>query len=156
MPIKIPNDLPARQVLDNENIFAMTECRALKQDIRPLQIIILNLMPTKITTETQLLRCLSNTPLQIEIELLQMQTHKSKNTPEEHLLAFYKGRLLARTRAHHGVEPHARLFHLPYLLGRAGRTLLSLRRCEVCSAEKDVRRLPAYALLQRRKSFPRF
>ena len=90
MPIKIPNDLPARQVLDNENIFAMTECRALKQDIRPLQIIILNLMPTKITTETQLLRCLSNTPLQIEIELLQMQTHKSKNTPEEHLLAFYK------------------------------------------------------------------
>lgn len=82
MPIKIPNDLPARQVLDNENIFAMTECRALKQDIRPLQIIILNLMPTKITTETQLLRCLSNTPLQIEIELLQMQTHKSKNTPE--------------------------------------------------------------------------
>ncbi len=89
MPIKIPNSLPARAVLDDENIFVMTETRALHQDIRPLRIIILNLMPIKVTTETQLLRSLSNTPLQIEIDLLQTSTHISKNTPEDHLLKFY-------------------------------------------------------------------
>ena len=71
MPIKINDDLPARQILENEHIFVMTEKRALTQDIRPLKIVILNLMPTKIETETQILRCLSNTPLQIEVELLQ-------------------------------------------------------------------------------------
>ena len=71
MPIKIPNKLPATQVLQNENIFVMTETRAIKQDIRPLQIAILNLMPTKIVTETQLARLLGNTPLQVEIELVQ-------------------------------------------------------------------------------------
>lgn len=90
MPIKIDNNLPARAILENENIFVMTESRALHQDIRPLRIIILNLMPTKIATETQLLRCLSNTPLQIEVDLLQVRSHVSKNTPEEHLLNFYK------------------------------------------------------------------
>lgn len=90
MPIKIDNNLPARAILENENIFVMTETRALHQDIRPLRIVILNLMPTKIATETQLLRCLSNTPLQIEIELLQVTSHVSKNTSEEHLLNFYK------------------------------------------------------------------
>lgn len=89
MPIKIPSDLPARTVLDNENIFVMPESRAVKQDIRPLRLIILNLMPQKIVTETQLLRCLSNTPLQIEIDLLQTSTHVSKNTSPDHLLAFY-------------------------------------------------------------------
>ncbi len=90
MPIKISDNLPARRVLESENIFVMTENRALHQDIRPLRIVILNLMPTKITTETQILRCLSNTPLQIEVELLQTSTYKSKNTPEDHLLTFYK------------------------------------------------------------------
>ena len=90
MPIKIPNKLPAAKILETENIFVMTETRAMHQDIRPLKIIILNLMPTKIETETQLLRLLGNTPLQIEIELLQMASHKSKNTSEEHLLNFYK------------------------------------------------------------------
>ena len=89
MPIKIPNRLPARKVLESENIFVMTESRALHQDIRPLKILILNLMPTKITTETQLMRCLSNTPLQIEIDLLQTSTHVSKNTSEDHLRSFY-------------------------------------------------------------------
>jgi homoserine O-succinyltransferase len=89
MPIKIPSDLPAATILENENIFVMSESRALKQDIRPLRLLILNLMPTKITTETQLLRCLSNTPLQIEIDLLQTSTHVSKNTSPDHLLAFY-------------------------------------------------------------------
>ena len=90
MPIKIPNNLPAQEVLKNEHIFVMNEHRALTQDIRPLKIIILNLMPTKITTETQILRCLANTPLQIEIDLLQTTTHKSKNVSEEHMLAFYQ------------------------------------------------------------------
>lgn len=89
MPIKISNELPARAILENEHIFVMTETRALSQDIRPLKILILNLMPNKIETETQLLRCLSNTPLQIEVTLMQMRTHRSKNTSKEHLLAFY-------------------------------------------------------------------
>jgi len=90
MPIKIQNDLPARKVLEDEHIFVMTERRALTQNIRPLQILILNLMPTKIETETQILRCLSNTPLQIEIELLQMESHTAKNISEEHMITFYQ------------------------------------------------------------------
>lgn len=90
MPIKIPNRLPAKSVLDNENIFVMTEYRALHQDIRPLKIIILNLMPTKIETETQLLRLLGNSPLQVELELLQTYSYTSKNTSAEHLVDFYK------------------------------------------------------------------
>ena len=90
MPIKINNELPARKILENENIFVMTEERAMTQDIRPLKIIILNLMPTKIETETQLLRLLSNSPLQVEIELLQTASHEAKNTPTNHLLDFYK------------------------------------------------------------------
>ena len=90
MPIKIPNELPAVRVLEEENIFVMTEKRAITQDIRPLKILILNLMPTKVDTETQLSRLLGNTPLQVEIELLHTSTHKSKNVSEDHLLAFYK------------------------------------------------------------------
>lgn len=90
MPIKIPNALPARAVLENENIFVMTETRAQTQDIRPLRIALLNLMPTKIVTETQLSRLLGNTPLQVELELMQIGSHKAKNTSEEHMLAFYR------------------------------------------------------------------
>ncbi len=90
MPIKIPNDLPAKQILGRENIFIMDETRALTQDIRPLSIAILNLMPKKIETETQLLRLLGNTPIQVEIELIQLVSHESKNTSQEHLLKFYK------------------------------------------------------------------
>ena len=90
MPITISNELPARKVLQSENIFVMSQRRAASQDIRPLKILILNLMPTKITTETQLLRLLSNTPLQVEIDLVRPETHRSKNTCEEHLLQFYK------------------------------------------------------------------
>ncbi len=89
MPIKIPNQLPATNILTEENIFVMTETRARTQDIRPLQILLLNLMPTKIDTETQLSRLLGNTPLQVELTLMHMASHKSKNTSEEHLLAFY-------------------------------------------------------------------
>ncbi len=90
MPIKIPDDLPAVKTLASENIFVMTEKRAITQDIRPLQILILNLMPKKIETETQLSRLLGNSPLQVEIELIHTRTHQSKNVAEEHLLAFYK------------------------------------------------------------------
>ncbi len=90
MPITISNELPARKVLQSENIFVMSQRRAASQDIRPLKILILNLMPTKITTETQLLRLLSNTPLQVEIDLVRPESHRSKNTSEEHLLQFYK------------------------------------------------------------------
>ena len=90
MPIKIPDALPAVKVLNNENIFVMTEKRAITQDIRPLKLLLLNLMPLKIDTETQLSRLLGNTPLQIELEFICTKTHNSKNTPQSHLQTFYK------------------------------------------------------------------
>ena len=89
MPINIPNDLPAYTVLNSENIFVITNEKAQHQDIRPLKIAILNLMPKKIETETQILRLLSNTPIQVDIDLMQVASHVSKNTPNEHLLKFY-------------------------------------------------------------------
>ena len=89
MPIKIPNSLPARETLEGENIFVMTEYRAMHQDIRPLNLLILNLMPTKIATETQLLRKFSNTPLQIQVELLQTISHDAQNVDRSHLESFY-------------------------------------------------------------------
>ena len=90
MPIRIPNDLPAAQVMQEENIFVMKHQRATTQQIRPLEIVVLNLMPTKIVTETQLTRLLGNTPLQVNLELMHTSTHRSKNVSEEHLLTFYK------------------------------------------------------------------
>lgn len=90
MPVIIPDTLPAKETLNRENIFVMAEDRAIHQDIRPLKIAILNLMPTKISTETQILRLIGNSPLQVEITLLRTATHESKNTPEEHLLTFYQ------------------------------------------------------------------
>jgi len=90
MPVIIPDDLPARNVMAKENIFFMDEHQASHQDIRPLEIAIVNLMPTKITTETQLIRLLSNSPLQVKIRLIATETYKSKNTPEEHLISFYQ------------------------------------------------------------------
>ena len=90
MPIKIPNHLPAAEILLKENIFVMPETRAAMQDIRPLQILILNLMPKKVETETQLTRLLGNTPLQVEMELIHTESYESKNVSKEHLLKFYK------------------------------------------------------------------
>ena len=90
MPIRVPDKLPATKELRSENVFVMSETRAMHQDIRPLKIAIVNLMPTKITTETQLLRLLSNSPLQVDIDLISMDSHKSKNTSREHLETFYK------------------------------------------------------------------
>lgn len=103
MPIKIPNQLPATGVLRRENIFVMTETRAVTQDIRPLQILLLNLMPTKVDTETQLARVLGNTPLQIELELIAPQSHVSKNTSQAHMLAFYKSFQEVRRRTFDGL-----------------------------------------------------
>ncbi|NTW71146.1 MAG: homoserine O-succinyltransferase [Eubacteriaceae bacterium] len=91
MPIKIPDNLPAIDILAQENIFVMGEERAKRQDIRPLKILILNLMPTKIITETQLMRLLGNTPLQVEVELMHTRTYESKNTSRDHMDNFYKG-----------------------------------------------------------------
>jgi len=90
VPIQIPNDLPAAGILQQENIFVMPENRAVSQDIRPLEIVLLNLMPTKIATETQLSRLLGNTPLQVHLELMHTKSHVAKNTSQEHLLTFYK------------------------------------------------------------------
>jgi homoserine O-succinyltransferase len=103
MPIKIPGDLPARHALESENIFVMTEERAVTQDIRPLEIAIVNLMPTKIATETQLLRVLGNSPLQVNITLVRMSGRESKNTPPEHLERFYQTFDQIRHRAFDGM-----------------------------------------------------
>ena len=90
MPVKIPDNLPTKEILTNENVFVMSESRAYSQDIRPLKVGILNLMPTKIATETQLLRLLANSPIQVDITLLHPLSHTSKNTPASHLETFYK------------------------------------------------------------------
>lgn len=90
MPVTLPDNLPAIEILEKENIFVMTQLRAKEQDIRPLKVLILNLMPIKIAAETDLVRLLSNTPLQIEVDFLKLTTHQSKNTPVEHMEAFYK------------------------------------------------------------------
>ena len=89
MPIKIPSDLPAKAVLERENIFVMAEDRAVSQDIRPMRIAMVNLMPTKITTETQLLRLLGNSPLQVDVVFVKTETYEPTNVPAEHLKRFY-------------------------------------------------------------------
>lgn len=103
MPIQIPNDLPAAGVLQQENIFVMTQKRATTQDIRPLEIVVLNLMPTKIVTETQLTRLLGNTPLQVNLELMHTTSYKSKNVSEDHLLTFYKSFDMLKDRKFDGM-----------------------------------------------------
>ena len=115
MPIKIPNLLPATGTLLEENIFVMTETRAITQDIRPLHILMLNLMPTKVVTETQIARLIGNSPLQVELELLQTATHKSKHTSEEHMLAFYKTFEEVRDKRYDGlIITGAPVEHLPF------------------------------------------
>ena len=115
MPIKIPANLPAARTLERENIFVMTEGRAVSQDIRPLRLLILNLMPTKITTETQLARLLGNTPLQIEMELLKVEGRVPRHTPEGHMLTFYKTFDQVRDQYFDGmVITGAPVEHLPF------------------------------------------
>lgn len=115
MPIKIPNKLPATRTLRQENIFVMTETRAVTQDIRPLQILLLNLMPTKADTETQLARVLGNTPLQIELELIAPAGHVSRNTSQQHMLTFYKTFAEVKNRTFDGlIITGAPVEHLPF------------------------------------------
>ncbi len=115
MPIKIPNKLPATKTLIEENIFVMTETRAIKQDIRPLKILMLNLMPTKVDTETQFSRLLGNTPLQVELTLMHTKSHHSKNTSEDHLLAFYCTFDEVRERNYDGmIITGAPVEHMPF------------------------------------------
>ncbi|MDO5324149.1 MAG: homoserine O-succinyltransferase [Clostridia bacterium] len=115
MPIKIPNNLPAAEILLKENIFVMTETRAMTQDIRPLRMLLLNLMPKKIETETQLTRLLGNTPLQIELTLLRMEAHKSLNTSQEHLLSFYRTFSEVKDTCYDGmIITGAPVEHLPF------------------------------------------
>lgn len=115
MPIQIPNDLPAAGTLQQENIFVMTEDRAISQDIRPLEIVLLNLMPTKIATETQLTRLLGNTPLQVHLELMHTTSHIAKNTSQEHLLSFYKSFDELKDRKFDGlVITGAPVEHMPF------------------------------------------
>lgn len=115
MPVNIPSTLPAVDLLRNENIFVMDSDRASHQEIRPLKIVILNLMPIKITTETDLIRLLSNTPLQIELDLLQMDSHECKNTPVEHMMTFYKNFDEIRKSNYDGmIITGAPVEHLPF------------------------------------------
>lgn len=115
MPIQIPNDLPAREILQEENIFVMTETRAVSQDIRPLEIVLLNLMPTKVATETQLTRLLGNTPLQVRLELMHMTSHVSKNVSQDHLVNFYKSFEELKHRKFDGmVITGAPVEHMPF------------------------------------------
>lgn len=171
MPIKIPDSLPARATLEGENIFVMTEYRAIHQDMRPLNLLILNLMPTKIVTETQLLRKLSNTPLQIQVELLQMASHVSQNTDASHLASFYTTFDQIKDKRYDGMiitgAPVENLdfadvdywpelcdimewtkTHVhstpPCMLGGSSRPLLPLRHSQILSAQKTVRCLPTY------------
>lgn len=103
MPLRIPDRLPAIDLLKEENIFVMDNSRATTQDIRPLRIVILNLMPLKITTETDLLRLLSNTPLQLEIMFMKLKSHTPKNTPVEHMMLFYKDFEILKTQKFDGM-----------------------------------------------------
>ncbi len=115
MPLNIPDKLPAIEILQSENIFVIDETRATHQDIRPLRIVILNLMPVKITTETDLLRLLSNTPLQIEIDFLKIRDHQHRHTPAEHMKTFYKTFDQIKSRKYDGmIITGAPVEHLPF------------------------------------------
>ena len=115
MPLNLPDKLPAIELLKEENIFVIDNSRANAQDIRPLKIVILNLMPLKITTETDLVRLLSNTPLQLEISFMKLKSHTSKNTPVEHMKAFYRDFDLMRDETYDGmIVTGAPVEQMPY------------------------------------------
>ena len=156
MPVKIPSSLPAVEILKAENIFVMDDLRASAQDIRPLKLLILNLMPLKIVTETDLLRLISNTPLQIELDFMSVSGHISRNTPLEHIDTFYKdfdeirsqnydgmiitgapvetvrgGRLLERVSRDFRLGAQTRYLDSLYLLGCFGRAVPFLRNPQI-------------------------
>ena len=161
MPIKTQNDLPAKEILENENIFVMDEFRAVHQDMRPLQVLILNNMPVKQDTELQLLRALSNTPLQVDVTFMNTKTHVSLNTPASHLNKFYTtfdeirdryrstgggyylrgSGLLGGNLSDPGLGGDPCDLHLTYLLGGTGRILSLLRNQQETIVPEAVRRL---------------
>ena len=177
MPIKIQNDLPARAVLESENIFMMDEDRAVSQDIRPLEILILNLMPLKEETETQLLRALSNTPLQIECTYLMMSSHVSKNTSASHLNKFYITFDQVKKNRYDGmIITGAPVEHLEYeevnywpelvtimewskthahLLGGSGGALLPLRDSQIPEKDQAVRCLQSQGAGSEASPYPK-
>ena len=144
MPIRVQNDLPVKEILEQENIFVMDEFRAAHQDIRPISIGLLNLMPLKEDTELQILRALSNTPLQVDVTFVRVTSHVSKNTSTSHIYKFYEafediknkkfdGFIitgapveLGRTERDHGVDEDECCIYAPFVLGSPGRDLLSL------------------------------
>ena len=149
MPLRLPDRLPAIDLLKQENIFVMDDTRAHSQDIRPLRIAILNLMPLKITTETDLIRLLSNTPLQLEISFMKLQSHTPKNTPIEHMMMFYRDFAEMRHEKYDGmIVTGAPVEQLEFEEvsywneGSPGRTVLSLWCAQVSAADEDVRHLP--------------
>ena len=159
MPIKIQKDLPAKAILESENIFVMDEDRAMSQDIRPLEILILNLMPIKEDTETQLLRALSNTPLQVDCSFLMLETHVSKNTSQTHLNKFYVTFDEIRRKRFDGMiitgapvenmefeeinywDELTKIMEWSKTLGRTGGTLLSLWNPETSEKDEAFRHL---------------
>ena len=154
MPLRLPDKLPAIELLKHENIFVMDESRAHSQEIRPLRIVVLNLMPLKITTETDLVRLLSNTPLQIEVYFMKLKSHTPKNTPIEHMMMFYKDFAELSKQKFDGMivtgapietmqyGSYACHLHTLHLLGRAGRTLPFLWRTQASTQQEDVWHLP--------------
>ena len=161
MPIKIPNSLPAAQVLESENIFFMDAERAYSQDIRPLRLLILNLMPNKSVTETQLLRLLGNTPLQVEVDFIYTESYVPQHTSQDYLAEFYGTFAEVRHKKYDGFlitgapveqmpfrevaywDEVALLFVLPHLLGRTGGALLPLRHRQAGDGTEGLRRLQA-------------
>lgn len=166
MPLNLPDKLPAIDLLKEENIFVIDNSRASSQDIRPLKIVVLNLMPIKITTETDLIRLLSNSPLQIEVSLMKLKSHTSKNTPVEHMKAFYRDFELMKNEKFDGmIITGAPVEHLDfedvnywdeiteifewtrthvtstflYLLGSTGGIVLSLWHSEISAGKENVR-----------------
>ena len=135
MPLRLPDRLPAIELLKQENIFVMDTSRASTQDIRPLRIAILNLMPIKITTETDLIRLLSNTPLQVEVDFMKIKSHTSKNTPIEHMQAFYRDFDEMKKLKYDGLivtgAPQRYLNHV-HMLGCSSRPVSLLRCTETC------------------------
>ena len=141
MPIRVQNDLPVKEILEKENIFVMDEHRATHQDIRLIKIGLLNLMPLKEDTELQILRSLSNTPLQIDVTFVAVSSHESKNTSSSHLNKFYekfsdikdtirRSGLLERVRRDYGVDQDTCYVYHPSVLGSSGRIVLSLWNSE--------------------------
>ena len=174
MPLNLPDKLPAIELLKEENIFVIDNSRATRQDIRPLRIVILNLMPLKITTETDLVRLLSNTPLQVEISFMKIKSHTSKNTPIEHMKAFYTDFDKMRDEKYDGMiitgapveqmdfeevtywDEITEIYHALYLLGGASRTLPPLRCAQVSAGRENVRHIRTSHLAASVSHFPWF